>query len=1003
MRLHRLRVTAFGPFGDTQHIDFDALSSAGIFLLHGATGAGKTSVLDAVCYALYGGVPGARQRRGQAWLRSDHATPGTPTEVVLELTAGGRRLEITRRPEQSRPKRRGSGTTVDKALTLLREHDAVSWQPLSRSHQEIGEEISQLLGMNREQFCQVALLPQGDFARFLRAGAEERGQLLGRLFDTRRFVAVERHLTELRGAALQRVRSADEQVLALAHRMEQAVADPDGTSPVALARLVDLSPGEPGLTDRVLEWAACAREVARLRGAATASARDLAQSSCQSARRRHAAESELAALQRDFNRARERSEALAAANVERAEVRDQLNRARAAEQVAPAIEFREAAGAQHQAALRREDAARAVLPAELAGASDEELTAREQLTRQQLGELRTADRAEERCTAIGVELTRLEAEVRADEEALAEAEEWLARWPALRADCQRRIDRAQEATARAEQLVGKLEPARGRQQAAAHRVELSEQASAIQHRLLAAREQATAAHERWLDLRERRLRGIAAELAQQLREREPCAVCGSTTHPAPAREDSAHVVKEVEEEALRDYRAAESHREAVQSEHAELRQREQTAASQAGTATLSELADLVAELEGELAQARQAACDAPAARENLERAESEHTARARVARDSGNRTASHRSRREALLVERVGLQREIDRLRGEATSVRAETERLGRLAQRLTDASTAAREAYASAERLKEADARLADATWRARFDTPEAAAQAALTEREQRTLQHKLDAWQDEERAVAAAFADQELRAAGDQPPADLAATEAELALAVERQRVADTEDAAAAARCQAVDRLSTEAHRLALRMAPLREGYERVAGLAGLAAGTSADNERKMRLESYVLAARLEQVAAAASERLTSMSDGRYTLVHSDERVARGARSGLGLHVVDAWTGRERDTGTLSGGETFFASLALALGLSDVVSEEAGGARLDTLFIDEGFGSLDEQTLDEVLEVLDSLRERERCVGIVSHVADLRLRIPAQLEVLKRREGSQVRHRGV
>ncbi|MYW07004.1 SMC family ATPase, partial [Streptomyces sp. SID2563] len=203
------------------------------------------------------------------------------------------------------------------------------------------------------------------------------------------------------------------------------------------------------------------------------------------------------------------------------------------------------------------------------------------------------------------------------------------------------------------------------------------------------------------------------------------------------------------------------------------------------------------------------------------------------------------------------------------------------------------------------------------------------------------------------------------------------------------------------------TELARLSRRVAdevrglgPVREEYERVARLAGLTAGTSADNARKMRLESYVLAARLEQVAAAATARLQRMSSGRYQLVHSDARTG-GRRAGLGLHVIDAWTGRERDTATLSGGETFFASLALALGLADVVTDEAGGVRLDTLFIDEGFGSLDDQTLDEVLDVLDSLRERDRSVGIVSHVADLRRRIPAQLEVVKERHGSAVRLR--
>uniref|UniRef100_UPI002A817909 SbcC/MukB-like Walker B domain-containing protein n=1 Tax=Streptomyces sp. CRN 30 TaxID=3075613 RepID=UPI002A817909 len=202
-------------------------------------------------------------------------------------------------------------------------------------------------------------------------------------------------------------------------------------------------------------------------------------------------------------------------------------------------------------------------------------------------------------------------------------------------------------------------------------------------------------------------------------------------------------------------------------------------------------------------------------------------------------------------------------------------------------------------------------------------------------------------------------------------------------------------------LDRLSARATGAARALAPLREEHERVARLSALAAGTAADNERRMRLEAYVLAARLEQVAAAATVRLRRMSSGRYTLVHSDDRAGRG-RSGLGLHVVDAWTGRERDTATLSGGETFFASLALALGLADVVTDETGGIRLDTLFIDEGFGSLDDQTLDEVLDVLDSLRERDRSVGIVSHVADLRRRVHAQLEVVKSRTGSRVRQRG-
>jgi exonuclease SbcC len=198
---------------------------------------------------------------------------------------------------------------------------------------------------------------------------------------------------------------------------------------------------------------------------------------------------------------------------------------------------------------------------------------------------------------------------------------------------------------------------------------------------------------------------------------------------------------------------------------------------------------------------------------------------------------------------------------------------------------------------------------------------------------------------------------------------------------------------------RLAADLHRLRPFAADLATATE----LSQLVAGTSKSNELRMSLENYVLAARLEQVAAAAGARLRIMSGGRYTLEHSDARARGNARSGLGLQVLDAWTGLYRDTATLSGGESFFASLALALGLADVVTDEAGGMPLDTLFIDEGFGSLDDQTLDEVLDVLDSLRERDRSVGIVSHVADLRRRIHAQLEVIKGRSGSTLRQRGL
>lgn len=972
MRLHRLDITAFGPFGASQSVDFDDLSAAGLFLLHGPTGAGKTSVLDAVCYALYGSVPGARQGgTGQGMtLRSDHAAVGTRTEVRLELTVAGRRLEVTRQPPWERPKLRGKGTTVDKAQTWLREYDATTraWKDLSRSHQEIGEEITQLLGMSREQFCQVVLLPQGDFARFLRADAEARGKLLGRLFDTRRFAEVEKRLAERRRTTEARVREGDAALLADAHRMQQAAGD-------AMA-LPELAPGEPGLAEAVLEAAAVARGTAR-ELLTVADCRLTAAESAQAAAERRLADArELDRLQRRFAQAREHAARLAErADAHRA-AEERMERARKAEAVAPALELRDAADSEHRRAAAAEASARALLPPGLADAGAAGLAAAARRAAEELGGLESARRAERRLAELVEERAGLDRQERADDEVRQDAETWLADWETTRTGLQSRVDSAQEAAARAEQLALQREPARRRLDAARLRDRLTDDTEEARRRALAAAEDAVEARAHWLDLKEQRLHGIAAELAANLTDGAPCAVCGATEHPAPARKTAGHVDRDAEERALAGHQAADERRAKAERHLGTVREALAAATAEAGDAATDRLAEEAEELEGTYARARATASTLHAAQEELRRAEGEREQRVAAQQQAVVRSASRVAGRDRLEREQASLEEELARARDGAESVTARAAQLERQAALLTRAAETARVAEDTAQRLKDADARLADAAFRARFDTPADAAAALLDDTAHRELQRRLDAWQSEDAAVRAVLAE------------------------------ADTAEAAsardAAARCCAeLDRLSAHATTSVRRLAPLREEHTRVARLASLAAGTSVDNERRMRLESYVLAARLEQVAAAATARLLRMSSGRYTLVHSDGRTGRG-RSGLGLHVVDAWTGRERDTATLSGGETFFASLALALGLADVVTDEAGGVRLDTLFIDEGFGSLDDQTLDEVLDVLDALRERDRSVGIVSHVADLRRRVHAQLEVVKGRSGSVLRQRG-
>ncbi|MEU9058966.1 SMC family ATPase [Streptomyces sp. NPDC048430] len=1010
MRLHKLTLTAFGPFGATQEVDFDALSSAGIFLLHGPTGAGKTSVLDAVCYGLYGAVPGARQSPGTS-LRSDHAPVDLPTEVCLELTVGGRRLEITRRPAQPRPKKRGGGFTTEKAQSRLREYDPEhGWKALSRSHQEIGEEIGGLIGMSRDQFCQVVLLPQGDFARFLRADAEARGKLLGRLFDTRRFAAVEERLAELRRAAEARVKAGDEQILALAQRIAQA-AGPAADE----VTLPDAPPGEPGLAEGVLQWAAVARSGAGERSDIARCVLAGAEGRATAARRALEAERELARLQQRYEETRRRAAGLEDRRAERDRCHEQLARARKADLVAPALDLRDEAERAHRTAVGARERSRATLPPELAEAGFEQLAGTERGLRAELGALDAARRAERRSREIDAERAGLERQSRSDDELIQEAAQWLAGWDATHRSLRERVETAQEAATRAEQLAGRLDPARRRLEAARRRDALGIREETAAAALTAARERAVEAHEKWLALREQRLRGIAAELAGQLVDGVACTVCGSAEHPEPARAEAGHVDRATEEAALAAHQRADRDRAEAENELGVVRERLAAARAEAADpedvdgatgpagrshASVAGLQAVVDRLTQEHADAHRLAAGTHAAREALAAAEREHLGRLDDRQQAERRGAARTSQREALDREQSALEAELVKARGACDSVAEHAGLLERRAGLLADAAEALRVEQDAAERLKEADGRLADAAFRAGFATPEAAAAKLLGDTAQRELQHRIDAWQTEAATVADRLAEEDARAAADRPPAepDAAQKAYDRSAQVLRDRAAT--HAAAEERGAELGRLSRRAEEEVRALGPLRQEYERVARLAGLTAGTSADNERKMRLEAYVLAARLEQVAAAATARLQRMSAGRYTLVHSDERSG-GRRAGLGLHVVDSWTGRERDTATLSGGETFFASLALALGLADVVTDEAGGVRLDTLFIDEGFGSLDDQTLDEVLDVLDSLRERDRSVGIVSHVADLRRRIPTQLEVVKERHGSAVVHR--
>ncbi|MEV0189532.1 SMC family ATPase [Kitasatospora purpeofusca] len=1041
MRLHRLTVTAFGPFAGAETVDFDGLAAGGLFLLRGATGAGKSSVLDAVCYALYGEVPGTRRANR---LRSDHARPDRLTEVRLELTLGGRRLEIVRIPEQPRPKKVGTGMTVERAQTLLREWSpdgagtgagGPGWRAVSKSHQEAGEEIHRLIGMSRDQFCQVVLLPQGDFARFLRADSEERGKLLRRLFDTERFQSVEAWLAEQRRAHEAAVQSGRRRLRDLASKAEQA-AGPGG-EPVdgPLPAEEDTAPGpaaDAELTTGVLGWAAVLRGGAAERLTVAEAALAGAEEAHRAAQRAREAAEQRADRQERHRQAVREAARLAEDEPARAADRRRLAAAQAAVGVESVLHLRERAAAAYRQAREEEHRHRAVLaevatgrtgrellggdradgigPGDgdrtegsgpgggraLAHAEAEELAEAERRLRAEIVRLEAAGADERQCAELAGARTALTADLRRAEDLAEEAGEWLAEFDTRHAALKEEESAAREAAALVERLDARRAELTARLSAARARDALDGEVGRVGPRALALRTEALDARQYGLELRERRLAGMAAELASGLSAGEPCRVCGSAEHPAPARPAGEPVRAEDEERARRAQTAAEQAADAAEQELAGLRVRRAAAAGAAGEEPADALAGALGGLGAEHREAVRVAERLGAVGRAIERLTAEQTARRTALSDARERSAELAAQARALHAEQEKLTARVAAARGDAPSVAARAAALDRLASAVAALAGAARAATEAAHQLKQADDELAEAAVAAGFASAQDAVAVLLPRAERDGLEQRIDRHRAELAAVERRLAEPELVAAAALPPADLPAARSGLGAATDRLRAAHAARDAARLRCEALAAIGRQLAELARSLAPDLARYARISRLAALAAGTSTDNRLRMRLESYVLAARLEQVAAAASDRLVRMSGGRYTLVHSDDRGGGNKRSGLALRVVDAWTGTERDTATLSGGESFFASLALALGLADVVTDEAGGMPLDTLFIDEGFGSLDEHTLEEVMDVLDGLRERDRAVGIVSHVADLRSRIPAQLMVRKGRHGS-------
>ncbi|QIS38379.1 AAA family ATPase [Clavibacter capsici] len=984
MDLHRLTLQAIGPFAGEHVIDLAELGRSGLFLLEGPTGSGKSTLIDAVVFALYGSLASDGSSRDR--LHSHHAAPGVEpyVELVFETAAGIHR--VRRSPQHQRPKRSGTGTTNQNAtatLVRLSSPDADAGEVVGTSTQEVGTEIARIVGLTRAQFVQTVVLPQGEFAEFLRSTGEQRRLVLQSLFGTAVYERTARQLAEMRTAAKARTDAADAKVAEALTGLREA------------ARVDALDVADAPDTVRLLAELADAAEAARE----------------EDERTRHDAATALADAER-VTRALARRQALmereAAVRDAAAGIRDLAERvaeARRAASVVGPLAARDRAEAARLAAAEADDEARAACREErpaLADAPPAELADRRDAL---VAELTTLADAEARERG----LPRRVADVRAAEDAVAareaeaeEADAALAERPAERIPLVEARDAAAAAAGGVDAARAGLAEAEATRRRVDELAELEARIATARDALDARSADATAAVQREAELRQRKIRGLAGELARELEDGAPCPVCGAVDHPRPAPSAPGHPDDD-EIEAAADARA-----------RAERAQGDAVAALSAATARHEVAQAALGGITREAADSEVTAratllADAEAAGGALREAEA-----ALAAHDAG--TERIRARRDDARAALSGLRERAIRAR----ELRAEDEAAVRAVlgeEDAGDSRVAALVADRAAERAlverlvalaatrertaADADARadeLVEALAAGSFATEADARAAALPPADLEAHARRVAAHEREQAVVAEGLVDPDVAALTGAEDADPDAARAALDAAQAAART--SAERAARARDRADRSASALARHDDARRESARAGDQARAAIrmSEVANATTPENSRGVTLGTYVLLRRFEDVVRAANARLRVMSSGRYELEVSEEREAtsRSRKTGLALQIRDHVVDRVREPASFSGGETFYASLSLALGLADVVQAEAGGLQLGTLFVDEGFGTLDPETLDAVMSELGRLSSDGRTVGIVSHVEELKQRVADRIEVRRRADGS-------
>ena len=1092
MILHRLEFEAFMAYPDRQTIDFSDLNAAGVFLLNGPTGAGKTTILDAICYALYGGTTGDRD---PAQLYSTYvARANTPPRVFLDLTLQGRRLRINRTPVYSHPITRGkrAGQMTVKAATATVEEllpggnpeDEQAWKPIASQVKEVNAVIAERIHLNREQFLKVVLLAQGQFAQFLKSKPVERKELLKKMFPVEHIEAMYAELLEEAKQARQDVAN-DEQALenyldrarsgmealheSLAPLTPEAGEESaaDGASETATtAEATETITAETVAAETLDAWLAAGIEEAR-----TASARDaLEQSRLAGEADRHTQTlNERLQLRKDWSEYEQliarRERLVEGQEPYKARVKELADARAAAPLVAHYTQMR---GEEEDIEERRAQ------QAEYAGALK---TASEDLLRA----LRAGEEPAE--DAVPYPEEELFAKLAAEDSAEARGQQLDGTLASLRALHKRDDLLAQEertvrqARARSEQLMQKAESAAQNLDALGARVRdiqenLTAYEKAEEEHALALRgaEDAEKAHreaqqaqqnidaaqravteaekesertlktqqkaqERWQkaarasieatdafrNLQAQRLAQASSLLARELTEGEPCPVCGSAEHPSPARaRDGERLVEQAdldaakarEDRAHEACRAREEEKEKAALAYHQASEALASARSQSETLTSQERMDPEQSAQ-QLTQARERVQQTTARlaeRDALRKRQAQAEVEQKTAEET--RSTLHDTLTEAQALYRESLER-CDALARELEPAKARIpfaqriealESYRALAQREEQGSLLLNRAVEEhSKHLVEVQVLLRESP----FADSAGVMAAERTKAQILALEEAVNAYELESARVGESLGREALVevaarvAAGEQAPDD----QQELKDRIEELRQQVQHLTRREGEREGIVRSLRALHSefIAFRERTA-ERYDRAEMLSALAAAARGDTlggyTHQVDLVSYVLGGEFERILDVADKHLQRMSDGRYGMKLSDHR-AKGSRSGggLNLNITDTWTGEPRDAASLSGGESFLASLALALGLAEVVQSNNGGIELDTLFIDEGFGTLDSETLDTVMNTIESLRENGRTIGLISHVEEMKNRIPTQIVVEKGPRGSSVR----